>query len=479
MPLSTTSEPRRSRRLDLGRSAPFAALVALLLAGCSTEGSPAAPPSPRPWQRLATPTSALPGPRGFRPVRGIVHSHSPFSHDACDGEGLTEDGAVNAPCADDLRRGMCEAAEDFVFLTDHPAHMAEQPFEDLLFLREGDEPVKGPDGSVIANAVACPDGRRVLVSAGHEDALMSVGLTRHVPGDAAQRDALYNSDTPEAVDAMHAAGALVFVPHTESHSLDYLKSAHFDGIEVFNLHASIDPDIRSDYLGLDAYSAVAAVLPFATFNEGAPEPDFTILGFLEELPIYASYWDALLPLRHVPGVAGTDVHQNTIATTLRDNERGDSYRRLMRWFSNIVLLDGELTPEALKGALRDGRSYVAFEILGTPAGFDLHAKQGDATIELGGTAAPGASIHVRAPTVLNPDPAVSPPDISMRLLRVTPGKTEVVGEGPAIDLESAEPGAYRAEVRITPHHLRPYLGDTPETYLRTYLWVISNPIYIE
>lgn len=456
-------------------------LLGAHLLGCAGEGSTAAPQAPRPWQRLATPTSALPAQRGLRPYRGIIHSHSPYSHDACDGEGLSPDGVPDAACVADLRRGMCEAAEDFVFLTDHAAHMAAAPFEDLLFIEAGDVPVTSPAGDVIGNRVDCGDGRSVLLTEGNENALMSIGLTHHLPGDAAAREALYGGDDPATVQAMHDAGALVMINHTESRPLDYLQTMPFDGMEVYNLHAAIDPEIREQDLGLDGYAAVAGILPFTKFGDEDPQPDLAILGFFEDLPRYAELWNALLPGRRVPGVAGTDVHQNTFPSTLRDGERGDSYRRLMRWFSNVALLDegAEITPDAVKAAILGGRSYIAFEIFGVPAGFDFHAESGPDVIEMGGAVPPGARLVARAPRVLDLDPAVEPPEIEMRLYRVTATGAEIVTEGDEIAVDSATPGAYRVEARITPHHLRPYLGPTPDMYIKSCLWLISNSIYVE
>ena len=472
--------PRAMRRSSCLFLTLFLPILAACSSGTSGESAPPALPSPRPWQRLATPTSAaMAEVRGLRPVRGILHSHSPYSHDACDGEGLLPGGGTNPGCTQDLRRSVCEAGEDFVFLSDHADHMAEQDFESLLFIEAGDDPVKDAGGAVIANRIPCGDGRSVLITAGTENSLMSVGLERHVPGTAAERSTLYGGDDAATVEAMRAAGALVMIPHTEQRTHEYLAAMPFDGMEVYNLHAAIDPDIRRDSLGLDPYAAAANILPFTKHDPDGPEPDFTLLGFFEDLPAYAERWDRILPVRHVTGIAGTDVHQNTFPSMMRDGERGDSYRRLMRWFSNIVLLDGELGPAALKEALRAGRSYVAFEILGVPVGFDFHAEQGGSTIEMGGRTGGGATLVARAPAVLDPDPAVTPPTVTMRLYRVTPGKTETAAEGLSVDLADPAPGAYRVEVRITPHHLRPYLGYEADTYIRDSLWVISNPIYID
>ena len=448
--------------------------------GCGDAAvAPAAKPAPRPWNRLATPTAGLPAVRGLRPARGIVHAHSPYSHDACDGEGLDAAGLPNPGCAADLRRGICEAAEDFVMITDHPAYMADQSFEDLLFLDDDDEPIVGQLGDVTAKRLGCQDDRRVLFMTGTEDRVMAVGLERHVPGTAEERAALYGRDDGEALAAMRDAGALVAIAHTESRTPEYLDATPFDTMEVYNLHAALDPDIRKDFLGVDPFAAAAALLPFLQLADDTPEPDLAFLAFFEELPLYTERLDGVLAKRRVAATAGTDVHQNTFASALRDGERGDSYRRLMRWLSNVVLIDGDLTPASVKAALQAGRGYVTFEILGVPSGFDFHAAAGDRIYEMGEAASGGATLLATAPVLLDPDPAVAAPDVTMRLLRVTAAGSTPVGEGLRIELDAAPPGAYRVEVRITPHHLVPYLGSEPGGYLHAFPWILSNAIYVE
>jgi hypothetical protein len=457
-------------------------LAACLLAGChsgSAADGPAADaaPAPRAWQLRAIPTSALPSIRGFRPVRGILHSHSPYSHDACDNKGLTADGKPEPVCAADLRRGMCDAAEDFVFLTDHAAHMAEQPFDDLFLAGPGDVPVLGASGTRIASKVDCGDGRRVLVMVGNENRLMTAGLEKHLAGDATTRLSAYDGDDVATVEAMHAAGALVWVPHSESRPDDYLAAMPFDGMEIYNIHAAIDPDIRKNFFKLDSYAAAVSVLAYST--DDTRISDLALLAFLEDLPVYQAKWDKLLPTRHVTGTVGTDVHQNTFPGTMTDGERGDSYRRLMRWFSNVLLVSGDLDPANVKKTLAAGRGYVAVEVLGVPAGFDFHAEAASSVYEMGAEAPAGATIVVRAPVVHDLDPAATLPLIRMRLLRVTASGTAVAGEGPAIELPKATAGAYRVEVRITPLHLKAYLGEVPDKYIKDSIWVLSNPIYVK
>lgn len=117
------------------------------LVGCT------ASPGPVPWTgaqpRLA---DALPRVRGQAWSRAILHLHSPWSHDACDGDPLPG-GQVNEPCLQDLREGLCTAGVDAAFLTDHPDHAAFQAYDQLTHPRPGD--VARPGGS----EVGCPTAR--------------------------------------------------------------------------------------------------------------------------------------------------------------------------------------------------------------------------------------------------------------------------------------------------------------------------------
>lgn len=45
--------------------------------------------------------------------------------------------------------------------------------------------------------------------------------------------------------------------------------------------------------------------------------------------------DGLLARGPIVAAAGTDAHENVLPTLLRDGERGDSDRRMLRWFSSV------------------------------------------------------------------------------------------------------------------------------------------------
>ena len=182
----------------------------------------------------------------------------------------------------------------------------------------------------------------------------------------------------------------------------------------------------------------------------------------------------------------TDCHQNTFDDLLPDGERIDSYRRMMGWFSNHLLVtpnaDGGFDDLALKQALRAGRLYGAFEVMGFPVGFDFHAESSGTLIEMGSEAALGSGVTLTAkrPHLRNLDPKAPKPEIVVRLLRAKTAGWDTITEVDG-DLEQAiqEPGAYRVEVRMKPRHLTQYLSSYVDLAEKSFVWIYSNAIYVK
>jgi hypothetical protein len=433
-----------------------------------------APTGPRevPWARELPPAGA--GPRGLLEHRAIVHLHSPWSHDACDGDGLP-DGVVNEPCLQDLRAGLCAGRIDVAFLTDHPAYAAFQSFDDLFHHREGDTWVDA-GGEHVANELHCDDGHVVRWLPGIEDELMPIGLEAQVAGDDFdENDRIYNTYDASAVRAEREVGATVLVAHTEQRpaaDLEPLQDAGLAGVEIFNLHAAFDPDIRGEYLGLDPLGWAEGIAPF-TSPDATGEPDLYFLGVFEEQAVSLATWEALLARGPMTAVAGTDAHQNVLPLLLRDGERGDSYRRMLRWFSNRVRTT-EDTPTAVEAALAAGQTYVAIEALATPTGFDLYLQTPGGVVEMGGEGGAGELV-VTCPT-LHPDTprGLEAPEITATVYRNGAEWQQGCGTFP-----TDGPGTYRVRIEIVPHHLVPFLGEDPAPYLRRFPWIWSNAIRVE
>lgn len=438
--------------------------------GCGETSPPAEPIA---WDKGQPDISGCATIRGLREVRAIMHLHSHHSHDACDGD-PQPGGVPDEDCLADLREGLCTPRIDVAMLSDHPVHASEAAYEELLLMRGMDEPILGDGGTPIASWLNCPDGHKVMVMPGIESGeMMPFGLEKHVTD-------VYGTSSPAAFAAIKEAGALAWVAHTEGRDVAELATLGLDGIEFYQLHANLDPDIRMEHLGLPGNDYLAAVIPF--FLTEGRQPDLATLGFLlpNEPSIVAL--ETLGQTQRLTISAGTDAHQNVFTTIATDGERGDSYRRMIRWFNNRIRTT-ELTPQAVKAALRAGNNHIVFESLGTPVGFDFHA-EGAEVVEMGAEVSlGGAPLTLRAtlPTLdpRSPQGATAPTTRGV-LYRATEGQREelMTWSSGQIELEAPGPGVYRVEVWITPKHLLPYLGDAPEYADSEAPWVYSGALFV-
>ena len=437
---------------------------------------PDAPPiEPESFRRVAVPTEEIPAPDGYRWARAIVHMHSTHSHDACDDVPRLEDGSYNDACVSSLRKALCDVRVDVAYQTDHPTHMAEVPFEDLLHIRDGDRPIVGEDDVPIANRIPCDNGHEVLLRAGAEDALMPLGMTGHVPGTPEERDHLMNEYTREAAETMREAGALVWVAHTEEKTFEDLERIGVDGMEVYQLHANLDPRSRTEHLGLDAVGPIADLFPLLA-GTTRMHADIAFLGFVEDNAPSLARWAEVLQVRHVVGTAGTDTHENTFPEEMPDGERLDSYRRMMSWFSNQLLIEGELTMESAHEALRAGRVLIVFDLFGSPAGADFHMHDGVRRFEMGETLDFVEGLELRGDV---PIPMLDTGEVGVvsgQILRAQGSEwVEVaqLGAGPFVHVID-EPGPYRVEIRTTGAHFAPYLDVSPQFAERDVPWLMTN-----
>ncbi len=457
-------------------------LCLLLVAGSCGDDDRSSTAEPEAWTvGVALPSLDRVDEDGYRDVRGIIHSHSYFSHDACDDMPVV-DGVRNEPCFGDLRRGMCQTKHDFVMLTDHPSDFRESEFTDALLYRpdRGDELVIR-DGAPVASRAGCPDGAPILVMAGSEsNRVMPVGLEGHVSDDIDDRGAAYSSDTPENAARLRAQGAVVLVAHPEMYTVDELAARDIDGFEMYNLHANL---LRRDSLGV----ALRLLQRLAANDPDLPHPDLALMPIVVEDERYLERWGSLLARGlHRVTTMGTDAHRNSLPTLMQDGERVDSYRRMLLWFTNHLLIqpeaNGSWDDRHVKEALRSGRHYGAFEMLGYPDGFSYtpdsdngHAAMGD-TVAL----ADDPTFTVRIPSVRGIEDGREAPAMQARILRAVEGGFEEVASGTA-DLTFAPTiaGAYRAEIRMVPYHLREDLGgDAEELLARDYVWIYGNAIYV-
>jgi hypothetical protein len=442
------------------------------------------------YVRVHTVAGEMPAPDGKVWRRAIVHLHSTHSHDACDGTPRLEDGSYNLPCQAALRAALCKVRVDFAFLTDHRVLMARTPFLDLLQLDEGKgDRVIERGGRAVAGVLRCDDGFEVTTTVGMETELMPLDFQGHLDEDPATNEELLGGEDAAAAARWRVGGAMVWTAHTESKTLQNLREAAVDGVELYNLHANIDPRIRAEFLGLGSEDVLGAILPFAT-RRTKTHPDLGLLAFLGPNAPALRTWGVLLHERPVVATAGTDAHENVLPNITRDGERFDSYRRMMGWFSNYALADSTSLDD-FEAALRAGRLFVGFDTLADPAGFDmaLYDQSGLRIGEMGATIpwAQGAQIKGFVPAPAAGLPDAQPPIVRATLYRGTPegdwvevpllvgANDAIIAPGQEVAWTLAEAGVYRVEVWMTPLHLKPYLDSSvPDLSAAAYPWIYTN-----
>lgn len=455
------------------------ALLSLLTACGKAPSSEPPLPAWQPGKVLQLPRTA--NARGFTELRGLVHVHSIYSHDACDGAPVDAAGRYNQPCLEDFRRGACASGHDFFFLTDHGDSFALNEFPSVLLhdAAKGDALVERA-GAKVANWLACPGGRAALVAAGTETGAMPVGLEAHAAPLTERRDT-YGRTDGATLDHFAELGAVRLVAHTEDWTVDQLEQLHLDGFEMFNLHrnavlnAGVGAELLLNYVDKQQFDAL-------------PHPDLFLAAFNLEDPVYLSTWGSVLA-RGVKRVTtfGSDCHQNSFPQLLQDGERIDSYRRMMSAFSNHLLVragaDGQWDDASLKEALKAGRNYGVFEFMGYADGFDVHAEEGGTVRELGDTAvlAKGVVLKAVMPKVLRLDAAGQQPGLVLLLLKAREGGWDEVARttGPDLSFPVTESGAYRVEVRMAPRHLLPWSGTRKGFFAAERPWVMSSALYVQ
>jgi hypothetical protein len=421
-----------------------------------------------------------PGYHHYSVARTSIHMHSYLSYDSC-----TE--IDPAKCKSDLRSALCKNQIDFVALTDHPNHMAENEFSTLLLQSPGDTPIT-ENGNLIGNQLNCPDSHSVLITAGFENELMPIGMSRHLTDNLAQRETLYTKRTPDIVSRLKKeTHALVMMPHTETKSKDIelLSQLNLDGIEIYNLHANVNPQMRAHDLGFTYFNGLIDILVYWIDPSGQQEPDLAFLSFLKVSDVYARKWNGLIAKgHHVAGVGGNDAHQSLFPGTARDKDKIDSYRRLSRWVTNHFLIKQKSISE-IKDAIRSARGWVVFEGLGTPKNFEFYAQNSVQNADLGESLPlikDSTNLSIQLPRLHPSSPqSGANPLISVNLIRVDPQGNETIvlsSEEPTINYPVQAPGAYRVEVMITPHHLKNYIGYRKNITDYPFKWIISNHIYI-
>lgn len=312
----------------------------------------------------------------------------------------------------DVAAAAARAGLTFVILTDHG---------------DGTRP---PDPPEYLDGVLCLDGVEVSTDAGH---LVAIDMPRapYPLGGAAQA----------VVEDVHRLGGFAIAAHPDSPkpALRWTDtSAPIDGIEWLNL----DSEWRKDTRGRLIRAGLAYFL--------RPGP---ALASLMDRPETLMRWDRLSARRQVVGLAGVDAHGG-VGRRAEDTGRSvagtigiPSYEASFRTFSNRVVLDAPLTGDptrdaaAVYSAIRKGRVFSTIDAAAGPGLMDFRLQGADLVAHA--TRPQGADVTLMHGGAV-----------------VTSSKADVRYDA------SANPGAYRVEVRVPSAPGQPPIP-----------WLVSNDLY--
>ena len=334
--------------------------------------------------------------------KGCSHVHSTYS----DGSGTMAEIASDA----------ADAGLDFVVMTDH--NTLEPKYDGW----------EGWNGGVlvVVGVEASPRGMGHCVAM----AIDGCGNYRHVPPD-------------EYLEDVRQQGGMAFVAHPMG------KTKRLFGVRLAPWENWAGDGIAGMEIWSYMHDWIDKLSPL-NFVSHYLRPHDQIAG---PNPKVLAIWDELTKSRKVVGISGLDVHARKSWPIPILNVF--PYAELFKTVRTHVIaprLSGDAAHDValVEEAHREGRCYIAYDLLADATGFSFVAESGPDACHMGATLALAgkASMCVRAPR-----------ECGLRLL--CHGDEVASCQGKSLDCEIERPGAYRVEAR---------LDGQP--------WVFTNPIYV-
>jgi len=413
------------------------------------------------WKELAAQRQPVALQTGYTEYRGVMHSHSEISHDS----------EVTFP---EIAAALHKADCQFIFLTDH---VVEGKADYSLGWR------------------GVHDG--ILFVQGYEmhDGFMPWGLP---PGTVLDNGA---NPAEQARQIRELGGVLAF-GHVEAGRP--FEIPEVDAMEIYNIHT----DMLDEMIDAGSRMEAAKEMLLNLYGHG----DQTLRRMFDWwiLSMLIQKWDEQSEHRKITAIAANDCHQNVGIRGLITEQNtlllldtghndplkkvaefalnpatrlllracfgeltpgrqlfridGDPYERTAR-FVNTHLLAKELSEPALIDALRQGRAFVAFNMLADASGFAFVARSGGLQATMG-------------------DQIVLAPDL--KLLAETPlpclftlfrnGKKVAESEGKTFEYAVTAPGKYRIQAFLSVPGEMCVTGESFHKDMAP--WIIANPIEV-
>jgi hypothetical protein len=382
------------------------------------------PAQAKEWQRIRNSRIPTVLDSGWTEFRGVCHSHSKFSHDS----------DVEFP---EILAAAKTADISFIFMSDHCTNHKADYSKQWRGMHDG-----------------------VLFSPGFE---MEHGF---MPWGLPSETVLDSSTEEHALAAqIHQAGGLLFFAHSEETRLWDLPE--LNGMEIYNIHS----DVKENGYGNVFKDA------FISLNK---YPDQVFRTLYHRQTDILKHWDDLNRSRKLVGIGANDCHRNNgfqgfytdhdtfLVKSNAPDDEGKEYKlnaltrtllrlfpgslepgaRLFRFeldpyersirFTNTHLLARELTEPALLDALKEGRAFVAFDMIADARGFVFVAQDSS-----GAKATMGQTIPLSPELKLK---AESPYEVRFTLYRDGHQETEQTGR--AFEYAVPKPGKYRLEAAL-------------------------------
>ncbi|HEX8139916.1 MAG TPA: hypothetical protein VF544_20315 [Pyrinomonadaceae bacterium] len=367
-------------------------------------------------QQLNSQRSAPQSEDAYTDYRGCIHVHSWL-------------GGHSTGSFEELIGAAQSNGLHFVVMTEHPA-------KDF---NTAEMTLQGMHGGVLFLS-----GSEVTTSTGVDRLLV-------VPGDGETAPA--SQPTQDVINREQARGRLSFVAYPQQ--FRSWEATGYSGIEVYNLYTNAR---EISYLlmffdGLWSYGSYPELL-FARFYE---RPARALAKWDEQV---------LAKKTRLVALAGNDAHSN-VGLSLGDAAgkkflqiKLDPYERSFRIVRNHVLVerDQPLTAETLLTALREGHSYIAFDLFCDATGFTYTAENRVERKLMGDEISVEDGVRL---TVSSP--------VSSRFVLIKDGQ-RVAEQQQTMRHEFFvnQRGAYRVEVYL----------DALGAAFRDRPWIISNPVYV-
>ncbi|MFP4320988.1 MAG: CehA/McbA family metallohydrolase [Anaerolineales bacterium] len=352
---------------------------------------------------------------------GNMHMHTPYS----DGE------AYHAEIAQAAR----SAGLDFVIVTDHNVYVSG---------------VEGYYGDAEAGYVLLLTGEEI------HDRTRLPQVNHLLVYNTGQEMVQHAADPQKLIDAVNAAHGLSFLAHPCDKDVPFL-SPNSDAFRI----PWVDWHV-SGYTGLEIWNYMACwkdtLSSVRAMRRAFFRPEAVVVGPRADT---LARWDALLAQgEHVVGIGNSDAH-GTVFNFGLFKHTIFPYDFLFNCVNTHIFTPTELSGdvafdrEMIYTALRAGRAFVGYDLIGPTRGFRFSAQGADSSAEMGDDIRLGSGVTLQA----------KPPERAhVKIIR----HGEVVWEDERADAlvyTAREPGAYRVEV------WREYLG-----MMRC--WILSNPIYV-